>query len=272
MTMGAYRIFVGNTGKFYAGSSVDVEKRFKRHLKDLRNHTHHCAPFLLAWSMESCLRLEIIETETREQAYAKEQELIDNYKDTELLLNVGLGISGGDNLTRNTRRKEIIELMTETMKKRYANMTPEELEALSERYKGEKNGMYGRKHTPESIRKISQANMGRPAIKGPRPWLSAEARKKLSNMAKERTGEKNSFFGKKHSDEAKDRMREVALNRTYLPGNSRKVSIFGIEYPSLTEASRRLGIAPALMVHRLQSKNEKYKEYVYVLNAQRLSR
>ena len=64
----------------------------------------------------------------------------------------------------------------------------------------EKNGMYGRKHLPESIEKMRQRALGR--------IVSLETKQKLSESRK---GEKNHFYGKKHKKESRNL---IAKNRT----------------------------------------------------------
>lgn len=65
------------------------------------------------------------------------------------------------------------------------NPTPEERLAISKKYSGEGNPFYGKKHT-------------------------LEAKKKISEKAKERIGDKNPFYGKKHSDESKKKMSKAS--------------------------------------------------------------
>jgi hypothetical protein len=60
---------------------------------------------------------------------------------------------------------------------------------------GEKNGMYGRKHTQEAKDKVSNANKGR--------VLSKSHKRKLSRAS---SGENNGMFGKKHSLESKQKI------------------------------------------------------------------
>ena len=61
---------------------------------------------------------------------------------------------------------------------------------------------------------------------------------KESEYAKQRTGSKNSFYGKHHTEETK---RKISLaNKNRIPTNAYKVKIDGIIYDSLTEVSAYL--------------------------------
>jgi len=69
---------------------------------------------------------------------------------------------------------------------------------------GELNGMFGQTHTPESVQKIKNANIGK-------KW-SEEINKK-----KGRKGKENVWFGQKHTEKTKRKMSEIAKNRKINP-------------------------------------------------------
>lgn len=66
---------------------------------------------------------------------------------------------------------------------------------------GEKNGMYGRKHTEETLQKLREVSTGK--------HPSEETRKKMS---KAHCGENNSMYGKKHSEETKKKISDAHKN------------------------------------------------------------
>lgn len=74
-------------------------------------------------------------------------------------------------------------------------------------YNGEKNPMYGKKHTLEIKEKISKINTGR--------ILSDEHKEKISNKIK---GKNHPMYGKKHTDESKNKIRCKHLGKTGLVG------------------------------------------------------
>ena len=84
---------------------------------------------------------------------------------------------------------------------------------------------------------------------------------------RDRSGENNPFYGKIHSDEAKQKMR-TAIKETrkegWLPGNARPVEIDGIQYRCLSEAAEKTGIGNSLIIYRIKSNSIKYNSYKYI--------
>ena len=70
------------------------------------------------------------------------------------LTNVGEGGKGGDNISNNPNKEEIIEKIRTSVKKRCED--PNYIKHLSEISSGEKNGMYGKHHTKNSRSKMSE--------------------------------------------------------------------------------------------------------------------
>lgn len=79
-----------------------------------------------------------------------------------------------------------------------------------------------------------------------------EIRKLKSAMT---SGEGNPMFGKEKSELTITRIKEA---------NSKRVRIFGVEYPSASEASRILGIVKSTVYYRLNAESENYRDWVYI--------
>jgi hypothetical protein len=105
--------------------------------------------------------------------------------------------------------------------------------------------------------------------------MSEEQKQKLrkpkrdsSKMGKhDKHGTKNPFYGKTHSAEAKQKMRNaIKENRKdgWLPGNAKPVEIDGIQYRCLAEAAAKTGIGNSLIIYRIKSNNFKYISYKYI--------
>jgi group I intron endonuclease len=261
--IGAYVLTDTYTGQFYIGSSVDINNRFNEHIQTLNRNAHQNLNLQNLWNTGRCnLELGIFPTETREAAYSLEQELIINNKDSPSLLNIGLGVYGGDNITLHPNRENIINQMKDTLADTITKLTQEERILIYGR-KGSNNGMYGKTHTPEVKKRLSEARTGK---KHTTTWtLTDEQRTKISEQAKLRVGELNPFYGKQHTPETKKKLSDAIKAKNMIPTNARKVKIDNVVYNSVTDASRNLNVSPALIIYRITSIKEKYKNYSYLL-------
>lgn len=100
------------------------------------------------------------------------------------------------------------------------------------------SGTKGCFHTEESRKKLSLRAKGRPSPTRGKP-LSEEQKKILSEYAKTRIGEKNPFYGRKHSDNSKDKIRK-ANSKPVLQLDSITEEVIN-EYSSAREAAKALG-------------------------------
>ena len=89
-------------------------------------------------------------------------------------------------------------------------------EETRKKLSGERNHFYGKKHSPETRRKLSEAAKGR--------VISEETRRKLSEA---RTGEKNHLYGKRHSTETRRKISEAGKGRVISEETRRKLSEAG---------------------------------------------
>lgn len=103
-------------------------------------------------------------------------------------------------------------------KLKITNALPEIHKKRSEACSGEKNGMYGKTQSDEVNKKSSE----RLKELWKQEWFvqkckeknrSPEARKRFSDLAKTRIGNKNSFFGKHHTEDAKAKISKKNTGR-----------------------------------------------------------
>lgn len=264
---GAYMLRCVDSDCVYVGSSRDLNKRFARHFNELKQGIHHNVKLQEQWNDGVEMEKWEFLTESRERAYQIEQGLIDDYLPSGKLLNIGLSVIGGDNLTLHPDRDEIILKITAALHNRFASMSFEERKAKYGR-NGKSNGMYGKTHTKESRKAMSDSqkkNVKQNHVNGKALGEYARTshmREFFSRLAKLRTGDKNPFFGKTHSDGVKEKLRQSRLGKK--PTNQKSVFVNGTTYASATEAGRQLSCVTATILHRIKSKNPKYKDYRYV--------
>ena len=197
---GIYCIENKINGRKYYGSSVYVEERMIRHLKELRAKRHHNIFLSRAFEKygEENFNFYIVEEthySDRDHLLQLEQKYIDE--------NVGgynmAPANGGDLLTNHPNKEDIIRRATESNKKRNSELSEEEHRKKFVKY-GEdnpnwRNGGVCRKKCPICNE------------------VRIESKYKTCANCRDRTGENNPFYGKKHSEESLNKMRESQNER-----------------------------------------------------------
>ena len=99
--------------------------------------------------------------------------------------------------------------------------TEEHKAKISAAVSGEKNGFFGKHHTEEAKEKNRQAHLGKPSWnKGVPCREETKAILRDKATARDISGENNPFFGKKHTEESKEKNRQKQLGR--IPWNKGK--------------------------------------------------
>jgi hypothetical protein len=221
------------------------------------------------------------ELNEREKYWIKEKDSINTgYNLTE-------GGTGGDNSKFINYSEEWVEKQRINAKQYWDSLSDEEHKERSLKVSGENNGMFGKvgywkdKNIPKEI--IQKGLESRRSYKGEENpnWKGGISKKQCKcgkdiapnnetcSDCRDRSGENNTFYGKMHSAESKQKMRAaIKENRKegWLPGNARVVEIDGIQYRCLAEAAKQTGIGNALIIYRIKSNNVKYNGYKYVGN------
>lgn len=206
MSIGVYKITNIITGKFYIGSSKNIEARLKGHFKDLETNTHgnkHLQNSYNKYGKEVFIT-EILEITTLENLRSKEDYYIKQTKcyDRNIGYNIAKGAvgSGSDYFTEETLQK-LRQPKSEEMKKKLR-----ETFKRNGHSKGEKNPNYG-KHWSEKW-KIEQS-------------------KRLKNNPK--LAKAKRFTGKHHTDNSKVKtslslQNTRCLNTLHTPKNLFEIS------------------------------------------------
>jgi group I intron endonuclease len=241
--IGIYRIKNLVNDKCYYGSSKNIEKRWRTHKNHLKNGKHHNIHLQRSWDKycEDNFVFEVVE-ECDENILL---ELEQKYLDSNPEFNIGIKSSGGDNLTKNPNKEDIVHRMTQSVRKRYGLMSE-----------------YERKE------KHSQPMDKNPNWKGGITYKYCECGVKIKpinntcNKCRPRSEDKNPFFGKQHTEETKQKLSEGKKGKYHGEQNI-PIIIDGVEYRSAGEASKILNIPMVTIRWRVISKNKKFDNYKY---------
>jgi group I intron endonuclease len=241
--VGIYKIMNKINGDSYYGSSINIEKRWRRHINDLKNGKHHNIKLQRAWVKygEDNFIFEIIEECDKEGILIVEQK----YLDLNPKYNIGVKSSGGDNISNNPNRKKIVKRISDSIRLRYSKMSKKEIDKIHSR-PGESNGNWKGGISKKYCKCGKEIN----------------TYNKTCMLCSDKTGHNNPFFGKKHTDEVLNYLREI--NKGVCRHNNKyEVVINGVEYESYQDASKKLNINFNTIRWRVLSKNPKYKNYQF---------
>ena len=188
---GIYKITNIINNKVYIGSAFNLHNRIYIHCYLLRRNEHHNPHLQSAWNKysESSFEFNVIEICNRDDLLTREQFWLDEYKSYDNKYGYNIckiaGNTSGRRFSEETKQK-----MRES---RLGSKASEEAKIkMSKSRTGERNGMYGKNHTEES-------------------------KKKMSENRKDTSGEKNHFYGKHHSEETKEKLRKNAIEKKLRP-------------------------------------------------------
>ncbi len=269
---GLYKIRNKKNGMFYIGRSVDIEKRWFRHKHELTRNIHHCLYLQRAWNKYGPASFEFIIVKvglSLDQAKLLEDKYLRRCKS--YLYNTSWVAGGGDLISYHPNKEEIKKRMVQNLKDRYKKLSSDERKKIYG-HKGSSNGMFGKTHDSKTrlvlskkakayFKEFESYRKGKTFEEVHGDILAKKLKESLSEHAKKRTGDKNPFFGRVHSKETVTKISKKKKGQ--LPVNCRSVVVEGLEYLSVTEASRQLNVVPATIIYRIKSENDKYKNYFY---------
>lgn len=243
-----YQIKNLSNGKKYIGSTVSAKIRWQGHINDLKNGKHHSVLLQRAWDKygEVNFQFEILEkVKDPIHLVAVEQVFLD-YMKPEYNICKTAGNCLGRKFSKESKQK-----MSNSHKGKKLSEEHKAKIGASSRVKG----FCGKKHTEEAKALIRE--------KRALQVFTDETRLKLS---KARKGEKNHFFGKKHSAESLEKMAEASRGKV----SSRRKPIERIcvltgrvkEYPfaAITEND---GFSPACVSNCCRGKQKSHGGYYW---------
>ena len=256
MQSGIYKIVNIVNSKCYVGSTKDFNRREKEHFDDLIKQKHSSIKLQRSYNKHGKDKFQflIIEIIPYEKEIIIERE---NYWIKELnSKSNGYNIadaSFGDMLTHHPLKEEIIIKRSKTTKENNSKLSKEEFNLrFIESRKGDKNGMYGKKHSEESKHKMRIANIGTfeerygkeksDLVKNKmRIAFTEERRQSLSDKQKiDMKGNKNNFYGKTHTEDNRKIISEKVKN-AFLTGEPQRKA----EETRIKNGTTKKGILPS---------------------------
>lgn len=241
-----YVIINHANGCYYLGSCKNFYKRIERHFAMAYENKHHSILFQKDFNFfgKDVFEAIIIETTYMIEPKKREQELLDSI-DFSFSYNISNSATCGNTLYNHPNALD--------MHRKFGKLNVHNLIAFnkSHDWTGENNPNW--KGGPKRFETAICPVCGKPMSY----WL------KTHNECRDRHGKNNSFYGHKHTEETKEKIRLKQIGKINIT-QSKPVMINNIEYFSLSEASRQTSIPAPTILWRIRSKNPKYNEYFYI--------
>ena len=234
-----YKIIANN--EIYIGSTKHFTKRKNQHFAQLRRGSHHNFHLQKLYNNKINLTFNIIEElpdSNQDYRFEREKFWINSLKPT---LNIG-SVCGGDNITNNPNREDIIKRRMLTQRKTLDAMTVEERKTKWGNKGSSNNNWKGGKTFCKCGTRINSTA-------------------KSCSKCQDRSGLNNPFYGKNHSEQTKKLLSEK--RKGVIPSNAKITIADGIEYQSMTAAAAEYDITASAMYYRVKSLADKWKEFYY---------
>lgn len=260
MESGIYVIRNIQNQKVYVGSTKNFSIRKKTHFSKLRSQKHQNVKLQRAFNKysEDSFIFEIIQIAPyqKQTIVELEQFWINSFNAKKSGYNIA-DAAFGDTLSAHPDKENIKKKISAGLKKSNIGLSEQEWKERYPGCPGELNGMFGEKHTVETKTLISLGNQKRKKLSGHgATWgisKTDEHKQKMSKNAKEKIGNKNPFFGKKHSAETKIKISEKNKNRR--PCNTKQISVNGKIFSCRRLASEATGLKQETLWYRANNKN-----------------
>jgi len=248
---GIYKITCRPNNKVYVGSAVNISVRWKRHQSELISNKH--VNLILQNSYNKygldVFEFKIIEiVDNQINLFEREQHYLDTLKPFgKYGFNIMTLAQGGGTLDNHPNKEEICFKISRVKRGQKIKVSDEHKAYLSE-----KLTKYFAEHPHPNKNKTLEEIHGVKKAK--------KIKKKISENNKTLSGEKNHWFGKSHTKQARDKMSKAHEGK-YFGTQNIEIIIDGKPYNSYGQAAKTLDTYPATIRDRCLSKNIKYNNY-----------
>lgn len=216
--------------KVYIGQTINKQRRFYEHKSSLRHNKHHNEYLQRAFNKygEENFVFEFIEECNSKNVDDRERYWIKFYKSNNKKYGFNSDSGGHNNKTLSKEHRMKISIKTKGENNpmygvyRYGKDNPfygkklseDAKKVISEKAKKRYPKIKDILNSEQAIVKRAQSNTGKKR--------SDEFRKRMSEIASQRTGEKNSFYGKTHSEETRRKISEANSNNPNIGAHKRR--------------------------------------------------
>ena len=265
-SIGIYMLHNQETGEAYIGSGI-INDRRNLHFRDLKNDKHINKKLQTSYNKNPNFEFVSCELENREEAFDLEQELIDTFKQSKLLLNISHNARVPiNNHTEESKQKISISVSQAKQTEEFRDRT-----FNNEKWKkdlSEKVKVSSKRNWEDPEFKERMLNIERPGIKAnaeiarqKREQISLE-KKKDSNTSKTFGQERSEEFCINNSNKIKEKWQDPVYRENQLKAREGKMTSFkvpiigdGVKYNSITEAASEMNITKEAISYRLKSNN-----------------
>ena len=202
---GIYIILNKVNNKWYVGQSINIKNKWYKHKWQLKRNIHKNPHLQSAWNKynENNFEFYVIELVEISDLFVAEQKYLDWAKQHQYECYNKNFISGNPPvITEEIRKKISIANRGRVAPNRGIPCSTKQREQISK-------SLTGRKLSIETIEKLRKSMRGRPSKLKGRKIHSIESKMKIS---KSNTGKNNYMFGKHHTEESKQKMRNLKLH------------------------------------------------------------
>lgn len=233
--------------KIYVGQTKSLKRRWKSHRDRLanKNYNHPLYNSIRKHGIENFSMQEIENFDNLDDCNEAEEFWINFFQSRNREFGYNIAFGGNNKNHSDETKMKLSKIKTGT------KLSFETKQKMSMSRTGNKNGMFGKKHTPETIEKMRLAKEGK--YEGEKnPFFGKTHTEEIRKLLSEthiglQAGENNPMFGKTHTEETRKFLSEINKGKTWFKGKhhteeaKKKISEskIGKKRPPITEETKR---------------------------------